>query len=59
MGELKETVVNMSPAEIARLRGKRQNLSSRDKQLFLNKIDEIEAFAKAIGKEITLKNIDK
>jgi hypothetical protein len=57
MGELKETVINMSPAEIARLRGKRQNLSSRDKQLFLNKIDEIETFAKNIGKEIVLKNI--
>jgi hypothetical protein len=35
MGELEETVVNMSPAEIAKLRGKRQNLSSRDQQLHI------------------------
>lgn len=59
MGELKRIVEEMTPANLAKLRGKRQNLSSRDKQSLVRKVEEIETFCYQIGVEIILNKIEK
>jgi len=57
MGELKEQIENITPFELARLRGKRVDHSTRDKNNLLKKIDEIEEILKQVGKKIEVKNI--
>jgi hypothetical protein len=57
MGELKEQIENITPFELARLRGKRVDHSTRDKNNLLKKIDEIEEIMQQVGKKIEVKNI--
>jgi hypothetical protein len=57
MGELREEIENITPFELARLRGKRVEHSTRDKKLLLIKVAEIEEVLNSMGKKIEVKNI--
>lgn len=46
---------NLTPSELAKLRGKRQDTSTRDKKLLLKKIKEIEEILLQLNVEISLK----
>lgn len=46
---------DMPPAELAKLRGKRQDTSTRDKNTLLKKISEIEEILSKENIEISLK----
>ena len=46
---------NISPAELAKIRGKRQDTSTRDKNLLLKKVEEIQEILKKLDVEISLK----
>lgn len=50
---------NISPAELAKLRGKRQDTSTRDKKILLSKIAEIENILEKWDVEISLKKNEK
>lgn len=50
---------NITPAELAKLRGKRQDTSTRDKKVLLNRIAEIENILVELKVEIDLKKIKK
>jgi hypothetical protein len=57
MGELKNAIEDIAPFQLARLRGKRVELSSRDKKQLLTKVAEIEEILSQVGKKIEVKNI--
>lgn len=57
MGELKNAIEDIAPFQLARLRGKRVELSSRDKKQLLTKVAEIEEILSQMGKKIEVKNI--
>jgi hypothetical protein len=57
MGELKNAIEEIAPFQLARLRGKRVELSSRDKKQLLTKVAEIEEILSQVGKKIEVKNI--
>lgn len=46
---------NISPAELAKLRNKRQDTSTRDKTSLLKKISEIEEILSKLNVEVSLK----
>lgn len=46
---------NLTPSELARVRGKRQDTSTRDKKLLLKKIKEVEEILLQLNVEISLK----
>lgn len=50
--ELIDFFNTIRPAELARLRGRRQDTSSRDKKKFLSMLEEIQAIAEAKGVEV-------
>ncbi|MEN5058878.1 hypothetical protein [Sphingobacterium kitahiroshimense] len=52
--ELYKCFDGITPAELAKLRGKRQETSTRDKANFLKKITEIEDILKKLNINITL-----
>ena len=53
--ELYKFIKNISPAELAKHRQKRQDTSSRDKALLLKKVLEIEQVLSKLNVEISLK----
>lgn len=53
--KLYELIDNITPAELAKLRNKRQDTSTRDKKLLLNKVSEIEEIVQMLKFEISLK----
>jgi|GEM_PF-1767376 len=53
--ELYKFFEDMSPAELAKLRGKRQDTSTRDKNTLLKKVSEIEEILSKKDIEISLK----
>ncbi|WP_454060735.1 type II toxin-antitoxin system RelE/ParE family toxin [Elizabethkingia ursingii] len=53
--ELYKFFEDMPPAELAKLRGKRQDTSTRDKNTFLKKVSEIEEILSKENIEISLK----
>lgn len=55
--ELHDHFLNIPPAELAKLRGKDQRLSTRDKQRLLTKIAEIESILEKRGERIIVKKI--
>ncbi|MCF0059844.1 hypothetical protein [Dyadobacter sp. CY356] len=57
MGELINAIEDIAPFQLARLRGKRVELSSRDKKQLLTKVAEIEEILNQVGKKIEVKNI--
>ena len=57
MGQLREEIENISPFELARLREKRVEHSTRDKARFLVKVTEIEEVLNLMGKKIEIKDI--
>lgn len=58
MGDLKDHIEKISPAELARLREKDQRLSSRDKALLLKKVVEIEKILNKRGEKIIVKKVE-
>ena len=46
---------NISPAELAKLRGRRQDTSTRDKTSLLKKVSEIEEILSKLNVEISFK----
>ncbi|WP_104381344.1 hypothetical protein [Sphingobacterium sp. HMA12] len=52
--ELYKLLERISPAELSKLRGKRQDTSTRDKQSLLKKVSEIEDILKKLNKRISL-----
>lgn len=58
MGELSKTIEEITPFELARLREKRVEHSSRDKKQLLIKVAEIEKLLNQVGKKIVVKNIE-
>lgn len=50
--KLIEFFMKIPPAELARLRGRRQDTSTRDKKKFLSVLEEIQAIAEAKGVEV-------
>lgn len=46
---------NISPAELSKIRGKRQDTSTRDKAKLLKKVIEIEEILQKLNVEVTLK----
>lgn len=57
--ELYKLLVNMSPAELAKIRGKRQDTSTRDQVSLLKKVTEIEQILQKLGLEISLQKSSK
>lgn len=57
MGEITKLIEDTAPFELARLRGKRVEHSSRDKVRLLAKVAEIEEVLNLLGKKIDVKNI--
>lgn len=57
--ELYKFFNDLPPAELAKLREKRQDTSTRDKNLFLKKVAEIEEVLNKKNIEISLKKSDK
>ena len=55
MGELKNAIEDIAPFQLARLRGKRVELSSRDKKQLLAKVAEIEEILSQMEKKLKLK----
>lgn len=53
--KLYDLINNITPAELAKLREKRQETSTRDKKLLLNKVAEIEEIIQKLNFEISLK----
>lgn len=53
--ELYNFFKNISPAELSKVREKRQDTSSRDKNLLLKKVVEIEEILNKLNVEISLK----
>ena len=53
--EIYKLLENISPAELAKLRNKRQDTSTRDKASLLKKVSEIEDILQKLDVEITLK----
>lgn len=53
--KLYELIDNITPAELAKIRNKRQETSTRDKKLLLNKVAEIEEIIQKLNFEISLK----
>jgi len=53
--ELYRFFENLSPAELSKLRGKRQETSTRDKTNFLKKISEIEEILQKLNVRVSLK----
>ena len=56
--ELYELFESISPAELSKLRGKRQDTSTRDKQSLLKKVSEIEDILKKLNKRISLIEVE-
>lgn len=56
--ELYKFFENITPAELAKLRSKRQDTSTRDKASFLKKVSEIEEILSKLNVEISLKKKD-
>lgn len=52
--ELYNFFKSMSPAELAKLRDKRQETSTRDKERFLKKVEEVEEVLKKLNVKFTL-----
>ena len=52
--EIYKLLVNISPAELAKLRNKRQDTSTRDKASLLKKVSEIEQILEKLNIEISL-----
>lgn len=57
MGEIREEIEAISPFELARLRQKRVEHSTRDKARLLVKVVEIEELLNLMGKKIEVKDI--
>ena len=57
--ELYEFFEKISPAELSKLRDKRQETSTRDKSLLLKKVSEIEGILNRLNIEISLKKSNK
>ncbi|PTT43213.1 hypothetical protein DBR28_00935 [Chryseobacterium sp. HMWF028] len=53
--ELYKFFENITPAELAKLRQKRQDTSTRDKASFLKKVSEIEDILQKLDVKISLK----
>lgn len=53
--ELYNFLEKLSPAELAKIREKRQDTSTRDKSLLLKKVAEIEVILSKLNVEISLK----
>lgn len=53
--KLYDLINNITPAELAKIRNKRQETSTRDKKLLLNKVAEIEEVIQMLNFEISLK----
>ncbi|MCS4229280.1 hypothetical protein M2408_005427 [Sphingobacterium sp. BIGb0165] len=56
--ELYELFESISPAELSKLRGKRQDTSTRDKQSLLKKVSEIEDILKKLNMRISLIKVE-
>ncbi len=56
--EIYKLLENISPAELAKLRNKRQDTSTRDKASLLKKVSEIEEILTKLNVEIFLKKGD-
>jgi len=56
--QLYELFESISPAELSKLRGKRQDTSTRDKQSLLKKVTEIEDILKKLNKRISLIEVE-
>lgn len=57
MGEIAKVIESITPFELARLREKRIEHSTRDKARLLAKVSEIEEVLNLMGKKIELNNI--
>ncbi|WP_165940210.1 hypothetical protein [Dyadobacter psychrotolerans] len=57
MGEITKVIESITPFELARLRDKRVEHSTRDKARLLAKVSEIEEVLNLMGKKIEIKNI--
>ncbi|WP_254562301.1 hypothetical protein [Dyadobacter diqingensis] len=57
MGEITKLIEETTPFELARLRQKRVEHSTRDKARLLVKVVEIEELLNLMGKKIEVKNI--
>jgi hypothetical protein len=55
MGEIKDFIAALSPAELAKARGRRQDTSTRDKISFLTKIEELERILDTLEVKIIIK----
>lgn len=55
--ELYKFFENISPAELSKLRGKRQETSTRDKNLILKKVSEIEEILNKSTIKISLNKV--
>lgn len=55
MGEIKDFIAALSPAELAKARGKRQDTSTRDKIALLIKIEELETILESFDVKIVIK----
>ncbi|HAY3534670.1 hypothetical protein KRE40_12205 [Elizabethkingia meningoseptica] len=53
--ELYNFIKKISPVELAKLREKRQDTSTRDKNSLLKKVEEIEEILQKLSVEISLK----
>ncbi len=53
--ELYNFIKKISPVELAKLREKRQDTSTRDKNSLLKKVEEIEGILQKLSVEISLK----
>jgi len=56
--ELYKLLENISPAELSKLRGKRQDTSTRDKQSLLKKVSEIEEILTKLNMKISLIKVE-
>jgi|21_taG_2_1085346.scaffolds.fasta_scaffold05712_7 hypothetical protein len=56
---LKSLFENTSPATLAKVRGKMQEASTRDKKRLLKKVIEIEKIVNDLGFKVELKEISK
>lgn len=57
MGEISKIIEGITPFELARLREKRVEHSTRDKARLLAKVSEIEEVLCLMGKKIEIKNV--
>lgn len=55
--ELYEFIKGLTPSELAKIRGKRQDTSTRDKNLLLKKVAEIEEILQKKSVKISLKKV--